>query len=577
MSERDAAVRDWLPEAESFGRYQIRARLGSGGFAEVYRASDPALQRDVALKVILAQFATEKDFGERFLQEMRLAAGLSHPNIVPVYDVGRSNRGRPFFTMGLLTGKGLTEYVRERGPISPEEARAILAPLASALDYLASLGFVHRDLKPGNIILSAGGEPMLIDFGIARSTAATHLTQTGAMIGTPHYMAPEQVRGAPVGPATDRYSLGMIAYQLLAGRLPFGGDTAQVLYKQVNEPPPLLEQVRPALPPSVSRAVNWALQKDPAARPPSASAFIAAFSGFAPLPQPGAAQRSTTVPAPVAFEERPTQPFAGDLTRQIDAPAYRRSSLPYVLGSIAALMALIALIAFLVLGRSTTASTNHAPAPTTAVAQADVPTMRATPSTAPSLPPTTAAASARLLPAPSANAASPSSVARSATAAPAPSAPMRQAGTLLVARPYGAALRESPSSDARIVQVVPCGTPLPPEGESNGWYRVRWQSQDLWVGARRVEAPASVPVGVCAGAVTFQINEMVMASVQSGCLSLRSEPARTAPYQHCVESGYRYTILNGPVEAGDEDWFEVTSTGTGSGWVLAQFLRPITR
>ncbi|HVC31848.1 MAG TPA: serine/threonine-protein kinase, partial [Steroidobacteraceae bacterium] len=329
---------------ESFGRYQLRDRLGSGGFAEVYRAYDPEFEREVALKVILSHLAADNDFVERFVHEMRVAARLSHPAIVPVHDVGRSSSGRPFFTMALLSGESLSLRLRRGSPVTPEEALRILTPIASALDYLAEGGLVHRDLKPANIIVSPRGEGTLIDFGIARVAAATvHLTQTGALVGTPAYMAPEQILGHAIGPAVDRYALGVVAYELLSGRPPFGGDTAQILYRQVHELPAPLDHLHPPLPAPVSRALDWALLKDPAQRPATAAAFLAAF-------------RSS--PASVRLQDRVTEPLVPRNT-PAPRPGRERSRFPLIAAAAGALTILLAAVVVLLVMRRG----GNAPAP----------------------------------------------------------------------------------------------------------------------------------------------------------------------------------------------------------------------
>ena len=370
MNRQSSGGHDETSGQEAFGRYQIRQRLGSGGFAEVFRAFDPELAREVALKVLLPHIAADQGFVERFLQEMRFAAGLTHPNIVPIYDVGRSSLGRPFFTMSLLGGEDLAARLRQRGPMPPEEALRILSPLASALDYLAEQGLVHRDLKPANIFLGPRGEVTLIDFGIARMAAAlTHLTQTGNVLGTPQYMAPEQIRGRELSPATDRYTLGLVAYELLSGRPPFSGDTAQVLYAQVNEQPPPLGQVQPSLPRAVISAVTWALAKDPATRPPSATAFVSAFRGQGEPAGPAVVVATGQERAPTPPEDRRAQPPAP----AVAAAHAPRRRLPLLLAGLATLLIVgAAAIAIVFAERGSGTPTPHDAPPQTSAAGGQV-------------------------------------------------------------------------------------------------------------------------------------------------------------------------------------------------------------
>lgn len=268
--------------ADRFGRYELLATLGQGGFAVVYRAFDPALQREVAIKALLPHLAADADVRQRFVAEAQALAALQHPNIVTVYDVGEAE-GRPFFAMELIDGRSLADALGE-GTLSVEPVATILRSLASAVDYLHAAGLVHRDIKPANVMLDHAGRAVLMDFGVARIVDRSLHTQTGASLGTPTCMSPEQVRGLAVGPAADIYMLGILAYQLLAGHPPFEGDTAYVLHAQVYEPPPPLSLRCPGLPQSVYNAIDAALAKDPADRPASATTFAEALSGVTVLP-----------------------------------------------------------------------------------------------------------------------------------------------------------------------------------------------------------------------------------------------------------------------------------------------------
>ena len=245
------------------GPYQILGELGRGGMAVVYRGYHPALNRTVAIKVLPPQLAMDASFVQRFMQEARNAARLDHPNIVTIHDVGQAD-GTYYIVMQEAPGQSLTSLIQREGRLPLERVITILAQIASALDYAHAQGLVHRDIKPGNIIVGPGDKAMLTDFGIAKAAEGTRLTQTGAIIGTPEYMSPEQAKGEPVGPATDIYSLGIVLYEMLAGRTPFGADnTPAVLYKQVHEQPIPLRRAAPDLPAGVDAVLARALAKSP--------------------------------------------------------------------------------------------------------------------------------------------------------------------------------------------------------------------------------------------------------------------------------------------------------------------------
>jgi eukaryotic-like serine/threonine-protein kinase len=260
-----------------FGRYELVDTLGEGGFATVYLALDTALERQVALKALLPHLAKNAEVKRRFLAEGRAIARLRHPNIVTIHDVGEED-GRPFYTMELIEGQTLAELTADGRRLKLAEVMKILEGLCSAVDYLHAAGLVHRDIKPSNVMLDHSDRVVLMDFGIARSLDETQYTRTGATLGTPEYMAPEQIRGMPAGPPADIYAIGILAYQLLAGRPPFVGDTAYVLHAQAYEPLPPLSATAPGLPRSVYAAIEAALAKDPSERFGSALQFRAEFA-----------------------------------------------------------------------------------------------------------------------------------------------------------------------------------------------------------------------------------------------------------------------------------------------------------
>jgi Tol biopolymer transport system component len=256
------------------GKYEIQAEIGHGGMGAVYRGYDPLLDRYVAVKVLAPHLVWEKGFVERFLREARAAARLKHPNIVTIYDVGQEG-GSYYFVMEYLEGQTLTEVIRQQGPLPPDEVLSILQPLAEALDYAHYQGLVHRDIKPGNIIVGPGGQATLTDFGIARAAQETRLTGTGTLVGTPQYMSPEQVKGLTVDGRSDLYSLAVLAYEMLRGQAPFQAEiTPALLYKVVHELPPPIRQARPDLPAEVEGVLAKALAKEPGERYATVSAFV---------------------------------------------------------------------------------------------------------------------------------------------------------------------------------------------------------------------------------------------------------------------------------------------------------------
>ncbi len=264
-----------LQPGTAFGPYRVVAHLGRGGMATVYRAHDPALDRDVALKVLPAEFLHDPAFAERFRQEARVAAKLEHPHIVPVHAFG-IEEGRPWMAMRLLPGGSLAERVR-RGPLEPREAAARLREVADALDYAHTRGIVHRDVKPANVLLDGASRAYLADFGIARMLEGSSVaTATGLIQGSPSYMAPEQAMGAKVDRLADVYALGVMAFECLTGRVPYTGTTpVAILMKHVQEPVP--EPTAAEVPPALAAVLRRCLAKAPADRWPSAGAFAVAL------------------------------------------------------------------------------------------------------------------------------------------------------------------------------------------------------------------------------------------------------------------------------------------------------------
>ena len=260
-----------------FGRYEPIDILGQGGMATVYRAFDPLMKREVALKVIRSRFGMEDEFQARMLREAQAVAALEHPAVVPIYDFGESESGL-YLVMRLMEGGSLKERLQQ-GPLAPEEALAVLRRVASALDEAHRLGIVHRDLKPGNVLFDRFGNAYLADFGVARLGDASTTLTGSRIIGTPAYMSPEQAQGAKdLDGRSDVYALGAMTYQMLTGQPPYQGDTPiEVIQKHLYEPPPDLEDTRPDLPSAAAEVIRRAMAKDREARYPTAGAFVEAL------------------------------------------------------------------------------------------------------------------------------------------------------------------------------------------------------------------------------------------------------------------------------------------------------------
>ncbi len=247
------------------GRYEIHRKIARGGMAEVHLARDRSLDRPVAVKVLFSEFATDPAFVERFRREAQAAANLSHPNICGVYDWG-SEDGTYFIVMEYVDGRSLAEIMREEGPLHPRRAAEIAFEVAGALGFAHSKGVVHRDVKPGNVLVSGTGNAKVVDFGIARalSSPSEELTQAGSVMGTATYFSPEQAQGFQVDARSDLYSLGVVLFEMVTGRPPFGGDSpVAIAYKHVQESPPRPSSLISGLPPGLEAIIGKLLAKHP--------------------------------------------------------------------------------------------------------------------------------------------------------------------------------------------------------------------------------------------------------------------------------------------------------------------------
>ena len=246
------------------GRYELSHLVARGGMAEVYRARDQLLDRPVALKVLFPELSVDRSFVERFRREAQAAANLSHPNIVPVFDWGEDN-GTYFIVMEFVDGRALSSILRTAGPLHPDRAAEIAADVAGALSYAHRHGVVHRDVKPGNVLITEEGTIKVTDFGIARAVNTEEsLTQTGAVMGTATYFSPEQAEGMGVDSRSDIYSLGVVIFEMVTGRPPFLGDTpVAVASKHVREHPPAPREINPAVPPDLEAIILKCLAKSP--------------------------------------------------------------------------------------------------------------------------------------------------------------------------------------------------------------------------------------------------------------------------------------------------------------------------
>ncbi len=300
---------------QKFGRYEIKAELGRGGMAVVYRAYDARFKRDVALKVLPSQLLGEAALRTRFEREAQMIASLEHPAIVPVYDFG-DEEGQPYLVMRYMPGGSLADRL-EQGPMSSAETLHIISRLASALDQVHAHGIVHRDLKPANVLFDQYGEAYLSDFGIARLSESSASLTGESIVGTPAYMSPEQGRGEPdIDGRTDLYALGVILFQMLAGKQPYQATTPiGVVMKHITEPIPSLREARPDLPYTFDQVIGTAMAKERSERFPTGSDLLSALEVATRLAEesgesapPSRPPEQTPPPASVQSLKPPSNP-----------------------------------------------------------------------------------------------------------------------------------------------------------------------------------------------------------------------------------------------------------------------------
>ena len=259
---------------EISGRYRLDERLGAGGMSTVYRALDNVLEREVAVKLLAEHLSEDDGFVARFRREALAAAKLVHPNVVQVYDSGRdADAHRHYIVMEYVNGPTVTRLMRERGRLTPQAAVDIAAQACEGLEYAHRHGVIHRDVKPGNLLINPDGVVKLADFGIAKAAEDSRITQIGSVVGTAAYLSPERAGGADATPSADVYSLGVVMYQLLAGRLPFESGSLPELAMRQQERPPDLSTLNGDVGPELARAVARALAPTPELRYDSAAEF----------------------------------------------------------------------------------------------------------------------------------------------------------------------------------------------------------------------------------------------------------------------------------------------------------------
>lgn len=307
-------------------RYQLTERIGEGGMAEVFLGTDIRLKRDIAVKVLRPQYSSDKQFLDRFLDEARAMAGFSHPNIVNVYDAGRE-RGRSYIVMEYVPGTDLRNLIKERGPLPIEQALKVIEQVAQGVAAAHSKDIVHRDIKPGNVLITPDGAVKVADFGIARAVSdSKQLTEPGVVWGTTAYLSPEQIRGDTATPASDVYSIGVVLYEMLSGKPPFQGeDRVAIALQHLHDEPTPLSEKNPKVPRGIEYIINRAMSKQASQRYSDADEFARAIRGYLN------AGSDSTVPQEIQRPVHPPQ--QSQSVTQTRQPARRRSTTSGTLSS----------------------------------------------------------------------------------------------------------------------------------------------------------------------------------------------------------------------------------------------------
>jgi len=364
-------------------RYRIERRIGTGGMADVFLARDETLGRRVAIKILAERYAQDDAFLERFRREATAAAGLSHPNIVSVYDRGQA-AGTSYIAMEYLNGPTLKDEITSRAPLPEAEVVNWATQALDALEFAHRQGVVHRDIKPHNMILTDEGRLKVTDFGIARAANAQQMTEVGSIVGTAQYLSPEQARGLDVGPQSDLYSMGIVLYEMLTGELPFTGDSAvEIAMKQVSDPPPSIRRKNRLVSEGLEQVVMRALSKDPALRHRSARQMAdelrrvsrgGAVSSDTQMATRVLTGGAAAVEAYTGTQTSVLQPAGAGTPPREQATGPRRSALPWVLVFILLLVsAAVGYVVYQQLGGSgvtvptLTGNCDHAKAQLTAV------------------------------------------------------------------------------------------------------------------------------------------------------------------------------------------------------------------
>jgi serine/threonine-protein kinase len=320
---------EFEPGSTIDGRYRVLSRIGAGGMADVYLAQDQQLGREVAVKLLHRRFSEDPAFVERFRREAQAAASLQHPNVVSVFDRG-SFDGTYYIAMEYLPGRSLKQLIREEAPLEPGRAVDLTMQILKAARFAHRRNVIHRDLKPHNVIVDDNDHAKVTDFGIARA-GASDMTETGSIMGTAQYLSPEQAQGHAVSAPSDLYSVAIVLYEMLTGRVPFEGDSAvTIALKHVSETPLPPSQLNPAVSPALDQVVMWALNKDPADRPADADQFIAALeqvrgAAAGPVGEITATMRAVSVGTDLVPAATTTAP---GLPGSEDPGAYTGSLLP---------------------------------------------------------------------------------------------------------------------------------------------------------------------------------------------------------------------------------------------------------